>query len=80
MTRLFGALIGEMRLCMAQMNDRRLLDPSAIAAEHQRILEEIAAGHADGAAEALALHLRKAENRLVPALEELAVSLDDSRV
>ncbi len=71
MTRLFGTLMGEMRLCMAQMNYRRLLHADLIAEEHKVILEQIAAGDPDGAVAALAAHLRKAENRLVPSLEEL---------
>jgi DNA-binding GntR family transcriptional regulator len=69
MTRLFGTLMGEMRLCMAQMQSRDLLRAPAIATEHQRILKEIAAGNADGAVEALGEHLSLAQSRLVPALE-----------
>lgn len=69
LNRLFGTLMGEMRLCMAQMNYRRLLDAPAIAVEHKRILVEIAAGNPDGAVAALTEHLRLAENRLVPTLE-----------
>lgn len=78
MTRLFGTLMGEMRLCMAQMNDRRLLDAAAIAEEHRRILDEIADGNADAAVAALADHLHFAENRLVPALEQLTASTAES--
>jgi DNA-binding GntR family transcriptional regulator len=72
LTRLFGTLMGEMRLCMAQMNYRRLLHAPAIADEHKLILDQIAAGNPDGAVAALEEHLRKAENRIVPTLEELA--------
>lgn len=74
LSRLFGTLMGEMRLCMAQMSYRRLLDAPAIAEEHERILEEIASGDPDRAVAALADHLQRAENRLVPALEELTSS------
>jgi DNA-binding GntR family transcriptional regulator len=71
LTRIFGTLMGEMRLCMAQMNYRRLLHADLIAEEHKVILEQIAAGDPDGAVAALAAHLRQAENRLIPSLEEL---------
>ncbi len=71
LTRVFGTLMGEMRLCMAQMNYRRLLHADLIAEEHKVILEQIAAGDPDGAVAALAAHLRQAENRLVPSLEKL---------
>jgi DNA-binding GntR family transcriptional regulator len=74
LSRLFGTLMGEMRLCMAQMSYRRLLQAPAIAEEHERILEEIAAGNPEGAVGALADHLQRAENRLVPALEELTAN------
>jgi DNA-binding GntR family transcriptional regulator len=71
LTRVFGTLMGEMRLCMAQMNYRRLLHADLIAEEHKVILEQIAAGDPDGAVAALAAHLRQAENRLIPSLEKL---------
>jgi DNA-binding GntR family transcriptional regulator len=74
LSRLFGTLMGEMRLCMAQMSYRRLLHAPAIAEEHERILEEIASGNPEAAVAALADHLQRAENRLVPALEELTAN------
>jgi DNA-binding GntR family transcriptional regulator len=70
LTRLFGTLMGEMRLCMAQMNYRRLLRPEIIAEEHRLIIEKIAAGDPVEAVAAITAHLRQAENRLVPSLEE----------
>jgi DNA-binding GntR family transcriptional regulator len=72
LTRLFGTLMGEMRLCMAQMNYRRLLHADVIAEEHEVILEQIAAGNPEGAVAALTAHLHQAENRLIPSLERLA--------
>jgi DNA-binding GntR family transcriptional regulator len=78
LSRLFGTLMGEMRLCMAQMSYRRLLHAPAIAEEHERILEEIASGNPDQAVAALADHLQRAENRLVPALEELTANSSEA--
>ncbi|HXO58019.1 MAG TPA: GntR family transcriptional regulator [Mycobacterium sp.] len=78
LSRLFGTLMGEMRLCMAQMSYRRLLHAPAIAEEHERILEEIASGNPEAAVAALADHLHRAENRLVPALEELTANSSEA--
>jgi DNA-binding GntR family transcriptional regulator len=78
LSRLFGTLMGEMRLCMAQMSYRRLLHAPAIAEEHERILEEIASGNPEGAVAALADHLQRAENRLVPALEKLTANSSEA--
>jgi DNA-binding GntR family transcriptional regulator len=72
LTRLFSTLMGEMRLCMAQMNHLRLLHAPVIADEHKLIMQKIADGDPDGAVGAMADHLRKAENRLLPTLEALA--------
>lgn len=78
LTRLFSTLMGEMRLCMAQMNYQRLLHAPVIAEEHTVILREIAAGNPDGAVAALEEHLRQAENRILPTLEELAAKARQS--
>jgi DNA-binding GntR family transcriptional regulator len=77
LSRLFGTLMGEMRLCLAQMNYRHLLDAPAIALEQKRILEQIAAGNAEGAVAALTEHLRLAENRLLPMLEDVQASASE---
>lgn len=69
-SRLYSTLMAEMRLCMAQMESRKLLRAPVIVAEHDRIIEEISAGNADGAVAALVYHLRRAEDRLVLVLEE----------
>jgi DNA-binding GntR family transcriptional regulator len=79
LNRLFGTLMGEMRLCLAQMNYRHWLNAPVLAAEQKRILEQIAAGHPDGAVAALAEHLRLAENRLVRTLEDIQADASDSQ-
>lgn len=66
-SRLYGALMGEMRLCMTQMQARRILSDKPIIEEHERIIDRIAAGDPDGAARELRQHLRNAELRLCPA-------------
>ncbi|MFI5621133.1 GntR family transcriptional regulator [Streptomyces sp. NPDC051567] len=64
MSRLYGSLMGEMRLCMAQVQTRRLLQPSVIAEEHQAILDRILDGDPDGVAEAVTAHLTRARDTL----------------
>lgn len=78
LTRLFGMLMGEMRLCMAQMNYQRLLQAPVIADEHKVIIREIAAGNPDGAVAALETHLRQAEKRILPTLESMAAKARES--
>jgi DNA-binding GntR family transcriptional regulator len=78
LTRLFGMLMGEMRLCMAQMNYQRLLQAPVIADEHKVIIREIAAGNPDGAVAALEAHLRQAEKRILPTLESMAAKARES--
>lgn len=65
LARLFRSLMGEMRLCMAQMQSKHLLRGGPIAAEHRRILDCITAGDPDGAVAALVEHLAMAERRLL---------------
>ena len=68
-SRLYRALMGEMRLCMAQVQSHGLLEASAIAAEHAAILAAIEAGDADAAARAVDEHLTRARDELAPFLE-----------
>jgi DNA-binding GntR family transcriptional regulator len=68
--RVFRTVMGEMRLCMAQMRSRKLLRRDLIVEEHWAILACIDNGDADGAAAAMQAHLINAQNRLVPELED----------
>ena len=69
LSRLYGSLMGEMRLCMAQVQAHNLLDPSRIAAEHAGILEAVAAGDEARAVAEIDLHLQRACTRLTTHLE-----------
>jgi DNA-binding GntR family transcriptional regulator len=53
---------------MAQVQGRRLLDAAVIAAQHSEMLDAVAAGEGERAADLLVLHLSSAEGRLVEAL------------
>ncbi|MEV7608533.1 GntR family transcriptional regulator [Microbacterium sp. NPDC089320] len=67
--RMYRSLLDEVRLCMAQVQGRRLLDAAAIATQHAEILVAVSAGDADRAARLLHEHLTSAESRLVSALD-----------
>ncbi|MGM7697105.1 GntR family transcriptional regulator [Microbacterium sp. A84] len=69
-SRMYRSVLDEVRLCMAQVQGRRLLDAQAISAQHAEILDAVAAGDGDHAAALLAAHLGSAEERLVEALGE----------
>ncbi|MEV8251103.1 GntR family transcriptional regulator [Microbacterium sp. NPDC076768] len=66
--RMYRSVLDEVRLCMAQVQGRRLLDAAAIAAQHEEILAAVASGESEHAARLLEEHLSSAEQRLVDAL------------
>jgi DNA-binding GntR family transcriptional regulator len=66
--RMYRSVLDEVRLCMAQVQGRRLLDASVIAAQHADILDAVASGDGERAAALLDAHLSSAEERLVEAL------------
>nr|WP_314840935.1 GntR family transcriptional regulator [uncultured Microbacterium sp.] len=68
-SRMYRSLLDEVRLCMAQVQDRRLLDAAVIARQHAEILSAVGRGEGEQAAALLAAHLSSAEERLVAALE-----------
>ncbi|MCK8477402.1 GntR family transcriptional regulator [Microbacterium aurugineum] len=67
--RMYRSVLDEVRLCMAQVQGRRLLDAAAIAAQHSDILAAVASGDGERAAALLDAHLSSAEERLVEALD-----------
>lgn len=69
-SRMYRSVLDEVRLCMAQVQGRRLLDARDIAAQHAEILDAVSAGDGARAADLLAAHLASAEDRLVEALGE----------
>ncbi len=66
--RLYGSLTAEVTLCMAQVQGHHLLDTKLIVAEHDGLLDYVAAGDGAGAAELLHVHLGRARERLVASL------------
>lgn len=69
-SRMYRSVLDEVRLCMAQVQGRRLLDAEVISRQHEEILDAVASGDGERAAALLAAHLGSAEERLVEALGE----------
>lgn len=68
-SRAYRSLVAEVKLCMAQVQGRRLISVDLIVDEHARILEFISRGDGESAVRLLAEHLGRAEERLVEALK-----------
>lgn len=69
-SRMYRSVLDEVRLCMAQVQGRRLLAAEVISRQHEEILDAVASGDGERAAALLAAHLGSAEERLVEALGE----------
>ncbi len=67
--RMYRSLVSEVQLCMTRVQSLHLLDSAVIHAEHQQILDHLAAGNPDAAAATLEAHLATARDRLAAALE-----------
>lgn len=72
--RMYRSLVSEVQLCMTRVQSLHLLDSAVIHAEHQQILDHLAAGNPDAAAATLEDHLATARDRLAAALEPHTVS------
>ena len=68
LSQMYGSLVQEVKLCMAQVQGRNLLTTELIASEHQGILDQIEAGDGDAAASLLYGHLQHACERLATAI------------
>ena len=69
-SRMYGSVLDEVRLCMAQVQGRRLIPADVIGGQHAAILSAVSAGDGERAADLLAEHLGSAEERLIEALGE----------
>lgn len=65
LSRLFDTLMGEMHLCMVQMQSQAPLEGELIVGEHTPITAAITAGDPDAAVDALYEHLTRAEQRML---------------
>jgi DNA-binding GntR family transcriptional regulator len=57
LARMHGALMGEIELCIGQVQAHHLLDVADVVAQHQRILDAVLAGDPSAAAELAAAHI-----------------------
>ena len=57
LARMHGSLMGEIELCIGQVQAHHLLDVTVVAAQHQRILDAIIAGDPAAAADLTAAHI-----------------------
>ncbi|NLU82770.1 GntR family transcriptional regulator [Rhodococcus sp. HNM0569] len=64
-SRMFRSLVGEIRLCMVQVQGHELLTVGGIATEHRMILDAIEAGDGDRAVDILTVHIGRSRERLV---------------
>ena len=69
MSVLYRRILSEVRLCMAQVQGRRLLHPELIGDEHALILKALEGGEETRACALLTTHLHRAETLLVDSLE-----------
>jgi len=65
LTRMHELLMGEIELCIGQVQTAHLLSPAEIARQHQGILDAITAGDADAAARLTRDHVVGARDRLL---------------
>jgi DNA-binding GntR family transcriptional regulator len=72
LSRLYGSLLGEAHLCMAQVQAHKLLAPSRIVDEHSGILDAIQKGNETLVVKRITAHLDRACSRLVGYLGDSA--------
>jgi DNA-binding GntR family transcriptional regulator len=65
LARMHGALMGEIELCIGQVQAHHLLDVADVAAQHQRILDAVMAGDQTAAADLARAHIDAAGSALL---------------
>jgi DNA-binding GntR family transcriptional regulator len=74
LSRLYRSLMGEFRLCKAQVQEKQLLDLGNIVAEHSAILECIASGDVGAVVRQVDDHLDRSKKRLLTHIESRSMS------
>ncbi|HWK19473.1 MAG TPA: GntR family transcriptional regulator [Microbacteriaceae bacterium] len=69
LARMHGLLMGEIELCIAQVQAERVLTPVEIGAQHQAILDAVTAGDATLAGRLARDHIHGARDRLLAAAQ-----------
>lgn len=65
LTRMHGMLMGEIELCIGQVQAGNLIDPRDVATQHQSILDAIVAGDAPLASSRMRDHIHSARDALI---------------
>ncbi len=65
LARMHSLLMGEIELCIGQVQSHQLLRPADVALQHQGILDAVAAGDAPLAARLIRAHIEGARDRLL---------------
>jgi len=69
LARMHELLMGEIELCIAQVQAERVLTPAEIGAQHQAILDAVTAGDAERAGRLARDHIHGARDRLLAAAQ-----------
>ena len=69
LARMHSLMMGEIELCIGQVQAHRLIDPQDVAAQHSGILDAVAAGDADAAGSLTRAHIEGARDRLLSNLD-----------
>lgn len=69
LARMHDLLMGEIELCIAQVQAEGVLTPAEIGAQHQAILDAVTAGDAERAGRLARDHIHGARDRLLAAIE-----------
>jgi len=70
LARMHALLMGEIELCIAQVQAEGLLTPAEIGAQHQAILDAVTAGDAERAGRLAREHIHGARDRLLAAQDQ----------
>ena len=70
LARMHGSLMGEIELCIGQVQAHLLLDVTDVAAQHQRILDAVTAGDQTAAADLARAHIDAAGAALLTHYDE----------
>ena len=74
LARMHAALMGEIELCIGQVQAHHLMAGTDVAVQHQRILDAVTAGDATAAADLTRAHIDAAEQALLAHYDALGLS------
>jgi DNA-binding GntR family transcriptional regulator len=77
LARMHALIMGEIELCIGQVQSHRLLKAYEVASQHQGILDAIAAGDVDEAGRLTREHIEGARDRLLHHVDEASVEAGD---